>query len=140
MKGGKSRLQRVKVLASGKYKFVKNLVKGTKRSTKRKRQSNPKRRTRNLARKKKRRSGKSMTRTAFKFIRLGALVAPGASRALAHRDNPENAVKAGLLCYGGVNVDGQFDWGLLAQSWTPYLMACLTTYGIPKLVGIIRRL
>ena len=28
MKGGKTRIQRVQVLASGKYKFVKNLVKG----------------------------------------------------------------------------------------------------------------
>ena len=35
MKGGKTRLQRVQVLASGKYKFVKNLVKGKTTTAKR---------------------------------------------------------------------------------------------------------
>lgn len=34
MKGGKTRLQRVKVLASGKYKFVKNLKKGASKTAK----------------------------------------------------------------------------------------------------------
>lgn len=34
MKNGKTRLQRVQVLASGKYKFVKNLVKGKGKTTK----------------------------------------------------------------------------------------------------------
>jgi len=34
MKNGKTRLQRVQVLASGKYKFVKNLVKGKRKTTK----------------------------------------------------------------------------------------------------------
>jgi len=34
MRGGKTRLQRVQVLASGKYKFVKNLVKGKSTTTK----------------------------------------------------------------------------------------------------------
>jgi len=34
MKNGKTRLQRVQVLASGKYKFVKNLVKGKTTTTK----------------------------------------------------------------------------------------------------------
>ncbi|GAG85074.1 unnamed protein product, partial [marine sediment metagenome] len=48
MKNGKSRLQRVQVLASGKYKFVKNLTKSrarkttTKKTTTRRRKANPK--------------------------------------------------------------------------------------------------
>lgn len=54
MKGGKSRTQRVKVLKSGKYKFVKNLGSRVKKYTKRRRKSNPKRRTRKVARRKKR--------------------------------------------------------------------------------------
>ena len=41
MKGGKTRTQRVKVLASGKYKFVKNIK--SKRSTTKSRKSTPKR-------------------------------------------------------------------------------------------------
>ena len=49
MKNGKTRLQRVQVLASGKYKFVKNT--GSVRKTSPKRASKPKRRTRTLAKK-----------------------------------------------------------------------------------------
>jgi len=45
MRNGKTRLQRVQVLASGKYKFVKNLVKASVKTTKTGRKANPKRNT-----------------------------------------------------------------------------------------------
>jgi len=65
MRGGKTRLQRVQVLASGKYKFVKNLTKG--RATRRR--ASPKVRTRRTASTK----GKSMGKNNSKMFRtLGA--------------------------------------------------------------------
>lgn len=58
MRGGKTRLQRVQVLASGKYKFVKNLVKGKTTTTKRRSTSS---------------KGKSMVKNNSKMFRtLGA--------------------------------------------------------------------
>ncbi|MBA7637893.1 hypothetical protein ES703_45542 [subsurface metagenome] len=47
MKNGKTRMQRVQVLASGKYKFVKNLAKGSKATTKSGRKTSP-RKTSNM--------------------------------------------------------------------------------------------
>lgn len=145
MKGGKSRTQRVKVLASGKYKFVKNLVKGTKRSRKSKRKSNPKRRTNIMAkrRKKSRRSGRNIVGTTFKFIRIGSLVAPGIAEASKHRgESALDQVAAFFKLYAGVRHGGteKFDAGAFAEAWTPFLMTSLATYGIPKITGIIRRL
>jgi len=84
--------------------------------------------------------GKSLQKTAFKLIRTGALVAPGVTRAYAWRAHPETAIKAGLLCYAGINTENQFDMGLLTQSWTPFVAATGATYLIPKLAALIRRL
>jgi len=140
MKGGKSRMQRVKVLASGKYKFVKNLVKGTKRASKTTRKSNPKKKNVKKMAKKKRRGGKSLTRTAFKFIRIGALVGGGAMEGLQYGSTQDKVV-ATLLAYAGIHYgQRKFDGGLFARTWTPYLVACAATYGIPKLTSIIRRM
>jgi len=149
MKGGKSRLQRVKVLASGKYKFVKNLAKRALKSPTRRtrRKSNParKRGVRRMARKKnKRRGGKSLTRTAFKFIRLGALIAPGASVIVdPSLPTPNDKIRRAFLRYTGFDY-GAPEYGFqahrLVEGWGPFLMACLATYGIPKLTSIIRKL
>lgn len=139
MKGGKSRLQRVKVLASGKFKFVKNL---TKRRTSRTRKVNPTRRkgVRKMARRKRRRGGKSLTQQAFKWIRIGALVGGGAMEAMKYSE-PQDKIIAGVLSYAGVNYSfPRFEWDLLARTWAPYLAATLATHGIPKIAGILRRL
>ena len=81
-----------------------------------------------------------MTRTAFKLIRLGALAAPGIYRA-AKGGRPEDVVNDIFAYYTGYNVkDRKFRWEWLMQGWGPYLGAVFTTYGIPKLVSIIRRL
>ena len=58
MKGGKSRLQRVKVLASGKYKFVKNITKKLSKSSSVKSKTNPKKVYKKMAKNKSRRSRK----------------------------------------------------------------------------------
>lgn len=81
-----------------------------------------------------------MTRTAFKLIRLGALVAPAGYAAATQPDLP-NKVASALVMYTGYNIrDGRFYPSELAKGWGPFLMACLATYGIPKISGIIRRL
>ena len=139
MKGGKSRLQRVQVLASGKYKFVKNLKKRLSRT----RKAGPSRRRggrKTMARRKKRRGGKSIAQTAFKWIRIGSLAAPAISRLLDSTAPKEKAERI-FEDYSGFNVhEGNFKLERLARGWTPYIMTCLATYGIPKLVSIIRRL
>lgn len=135
-RGGGTRLQRVKVLASGKYKFVKNLTKS--RSAKKPTKTKTKRSVRKTA-KKKRKGGKSLTQTAFKWLRMAALVAPAADNAMRHgiQRLPADIV----YDYTGFNMqDGSFDAKRLMRGWGPYAAACLTTYGIPKLVNMIRRL
>jgi len=146
-RGGGTRLQRVKVLKSGKYKFVKNLIKGAKRSSKTRRKSNPnKRRRKNVTRKNKRKGGKSLQQQAFKWLRVGALAAPALVIAAQPMKVDQKANEI-LRVYTGVNIKHsmesnalQFDWGRLAMGWLPFLAATLTTYGIPKIAGIIRRI
>jgi len=147
-KGGGTRKQRVKVLASGKYKFVKNLNKRVKsRVTRRKttkRKNNPKRRKTNLARKKKKGGGgKSFTTTAFKLVRLGALLAPGAAAALNQSWDTRTKIRVAMRRYTGYDPQhhgGTFKLEWLAEGWTPYLGACAATYLILKITGLIRRI
>lgn len=135
-KGGGTRTQRVQVLASGKYKFVKNL-----KSTSHPRPKTKARKVkRKLARRKKRRSGKSLTTTAFKLVRIGALAAPAAARVM-HQGITYVSIGDMMGDYTGFNWNQMnFDFGRMAKGWGPYLGACLATYGIPKIIGIIRRL
>ena len=90
--------------------------------------------------KKKRRGGKSIQRTAFKLIRLGALAAPGvfiAMKPISSKDKVNDIITA----YTGYSPRwGDFRFERLLQGWGAYLGAVLTTYGIPKLTGIIRKL
>jgi hypothetical protein len=69
-KGGGTRIQRVQVLASGKYKFVKNT--GSKSNRKASSKTKTKRRTNRVAREKKRRSSRSFT---LPLAVLGGVVA-----------------------------------------------------------------
>ena len=90
--------------------------------------------------KKKRKGGKSIQRTAFKFIRLGALVAPGMAEAIKPQSN-QKKVNNIIASYTGFSMeDGRFYPEWLARGWMPFLMASLATYGIPKLTSIIRKL
>ena len=89
-KGGGTRLQRVQVLKSGKYKFVKNLNKKVKKTKKKSKKSTKRSVKRKMPRKKKRnRGGKNIQATMFKLIRMGALVGPAAITVLTPgRDAP----------------------------------------------------
>jgi len=81
MKGGKTRLQRVMVLASGKYKFVKNLTKkrsGSPKKSKTTRKSTSKKGGKTSMG----RRGKSPTQTIWKLARLAAGTGPAIEVAL----------------------------------------------------------
>jgi len=118
------------------------VFKGRKKSTK-SRVSKPKRRRTYMTRRRRKKrggGGKSITNTAMKWIRIGALVAPGVV-SFTGPGTLEDKIDNALWKYTGYSTKhGTWDWSALSQGWGPYLAAVLTTYGIPKLAGIIRRL
>ena len=83
--------------------------------------------------------GKNTLATVFKLIRYGALVGGGYQSYVDGGQGGKGLLYA-LLGYGGIGTDNQFHSHVLARHWVPYLVACATTHGIPKLVGIIRKL
>lgn len=94
-----------------------------------------------MAKKKKRRGGKSITRTAFKWVRIGALAAPLVRRAIQGQGDLGGTVNNILSDYTGYNMtEGVWRLDYLANGWLPYIAASLATYGIPKIASIIRRL
>jgi len=89
--------------------------------------------------KKKRRGGKSLQQTVFKWMRVGAIFAPGAAICLQSK-SPQAKLEECVEAYFGYNIpQKKMNWGSLLRGWGPFLAATLVTYGIPKLVGIIRR-
>lgn len=87
--------------------------------------------------KKVRKIGKSFlsTNTIFKFIRLGALIAP------AYQTAKQYGIVGAFTDYAGWNENkNAFDMATLKKAWMPFVMATLVTYGVQKLGGIIRRL
>lgn len=139
MKGGKTRLQRVKVLASGKYKFVKNLKrKVTRRKTRKtkKRRNNPRKKSRNNM-------GKgNLTQKAFKLVRYGAFVAPGII-AVEHSKTwgLKGMLTEVLWTYTGFHAGtNQWEYEGIKRGWLPYLASVVVTHGIPKITAFIRRL
>lgn len=130
-RGGGTRLQRVKVLASGKYKFVKNLTKspsktGGKTTAKRKVK-------RKLAKKNKRRNNQ-MTIPLAIVVPLAAGIGPSVA-AIMRDQSPENV--AGTLnhltmIYTGYNaMAGNFEMGALAKGLLPLIAGGL----VHKFVG-----
>ena len=80
------------------------------------------------------------TQKIMKYIRLAALGAPAARVAMLQTSGPDK-IRRGLEAYTGFNIEtGQFNAAKLAEGWGPYVAAVATTYGIPKLAGIIRGL
>jgi hypothetical protein len=82
------------------------------------------------------------TGTIFKFVRIGAFLAPGLARGgaiYAAEKNPIRAVSEGLGIYAGWQ-DGQFNIGAALGAWTPFIVASAMTYGIPKITSLIRRI
>lgn len=92
-------------------------------------------------RRKRRRGGKSLTQQAFKWIRVGALVAPAAIVALDPGIDPKEKINRGLAWYTGYYPPTQ-TWSIdnLKMGWMGFLGATIATYGIPKLASILRRL
>jgi len=90
--------------------------------------------------KKKKKRGKSLQRTIFKWMRIGAIVAPGAAIAMK-KVSPEAKIEQAVEAYFGYNIPQQkMVWSSLLRGWGPFLAATLVTYGLPKLAGILRRI
>jgi hypothetical protein len=120
-----------------------SIFKRRRKSPSRTRKASPSRRRggrKTMARRKKRRGGKSITQQAFKWIRVGALVAPAVSRAL-DSTAPKEKIERIFEDYTGYNVnDRTFKWESLARGWMPYVASVLVTKGVQKISGILRRL
>jgi hypothetical protein len=142
-RGGGTRTQRVQVLKSGKYRFVKNLKSGVRKVASRIRKKTKRRKPRKMARKR-RRSRRSFlgSSTIFKFIRLGALIAPAIYRyqSAAASKGPGYGIRRVFESFAGIDWNGKFSPGILASMWLPFIMTNLVTHGIGKLNGIIRRI
>ena len=100
MKDGKTRLQRVKVLKSGKFKFVKNLTRkrrstSAKTTKTKKRKNNPKRGNVRVAR------GKSPKQTIWKVARVGAALAPAIAGIFQFPGDPKNQAGVTMARYFG---------------------------------------
>lgn len=108
---------------------------GSKKSSPKKRASRTTTRRSNTTAKK----GGFNTQKLFKFVRLGALVIPGATIAMSTA-TPSDKMKRITAAYTGVRSDGSFHFEDLKRGWLPYLASIGVTYGIPKLAGIIRGL
>lgn len=94
-----------------------------------------------VRRKKSRRRSFFSTASIFKYLRIGALIAPGAYIFSKTSGTGMQKLSTALQAYAGIkSTTGKFDGAILAQAWIPFLMSNLVTLGIGKLNGIIRRL
>ena len=86
------------------------------------------------------RMGRNLQATMFKWLRIAALVGPGAYQAIKW-NKTEDKLRQILIRYTGYDVyTGEFKLQYLAEGYGPYLATVLATYGIPKIAGIIRKL
>lgn len=95
-----------------------------------------------MGRKKKRRRSSFGIRSIFKYLRIGALLAPAIAEAVdpAVTDNKLKVTRA-VRWYTGFNMmDKTYNVSDVARGWLPYVVTVLLTYGVSKLAGIIRRL
>lgn len=95
-----------------------------------------------MGNKKKRRGGKSLSRTVFKWLRVASLVAPGVHAALDPKwPRPKDKFHVIMYRYTGFDMDtGRFHPEALVEGYGPFLATTLATYGIPKIAGIIRKI
>lgn len=138
--GGGTRKQKVQVLASGKYKFIKNNP--GRKSNRKRNPSNKKNRRRNRVanKNKKRRHNNNLVGTTMKFVRIGALLGPGAFAMMQNVSNTRKITLA-LRYYTGFDIEsGIYRFEDLATGWLPYLSSVMVTRGIQKVSGILRRI
>jgi len=84
-------------------------------------------------------SGGFNTSKMFKFLRIGALAAPAAVRALGPGTAQQKFTLA-ICDYTGFDMsNGTFHAEYLKRGWLPYIATAALTYGIPKLLQLIRR-
>ncbi len=89
-------------------------------------------------RKKSRRSSGFSQQKVFKLVRLAGLLAPAAAIALG-AGNADQKVRMGIQAYTGYDMLNK-KWvpASLLQGYGGLLGASIATYGIPKIVGMIR--
>lgn len=127
MKGGKSRLQKVKVLASGKYKFVKNVKSRSKKLTKSSKKT--KRRKTNLARRKRRRGRRKFTIPIAPIVGLAAGMAEPIDAAI--NGDIQGAINGLKWNYLGIGHDGRFEPAAMTKGLLPLVLGLL----VHKFVG-----
>jgi len=93
-----------------------------------------------MGRKKRRKSGKSILKTFYKFVPVVALAAPAASVAMGSA-SPKEKIRVGVLWYTGWDMNNnRFDFGQLTKGWGAFVASSLVVLGIQKLRGIVRGL
>lgn len=128
-RGGGTRLQRVQVLKSGKFKFVKNIKSRVQKVTKRRKKSNPKRRKTRMARRRRGRRRYSMTIPLAPIAGLAVTFGEPIKYAMAgDMTGVVNSVKWNVL---GVQADGSWNVGQFIANWMPTIAGAL----IHKFVG-----
>lgn len=142
-RGGGSRLQRVQVLASGKYKFVKN-PKSKSRSTRTKttrRKSNPKRRKRTTARRKRKSRRQKFTIPLAVVGGLAAGLAGPASHVV--QGDWEEGLRQLAANYTGAypRRNGTVDWNMeyLKRGLVPLVLG-IAAHKVAGMLGINRAL
>jgi len=131
-RGGGTRMQRVQVLASGQYKFVKNLSKSnpSRGKTTTKRKTTLKKGGRNMAK------GKSLYKSMVKIAKVAALVLPPivAYKRYGNIADP-------VLVMTGYNMsNGKWEPTRLMQGWGPFVGLTVAEKIVSKINGILRGL
>jgi len=97
-----------------------------------------------MAKKKKRNSGNNITATAFKFIRIGALLGPGVYRAMYawEMDHDLSSVARHLLSqYTGYDCHhGTWKMSEVVNGYGPYIMANVMTRIVPRILNMVRKI
>jgi len=136
MKGGGSRLQRVKVLASGKYKFIKNLVHSKSRAASPRHKTTKTRSVRNTTKRKRSHSRQGLVRGVENIASAVALLAPTAL------DVYQSNTKAATFVYrvsGYASDTHKWHVDALVGTYGPFVAFKLLALAYHKANGLLRR-
>lgn len=138
MKGGKSRIQRAMVLASGKLKFVKN-IHHSKSSSARVKTVHTKRRNYNLRRKSKHSYSRGSLLRTIEKVETGIAAAAPAIMGFGEYGVSRAGLNVTLKYATGMSPDG-FHWQDLVKGWSPLIASKLVWVGYHKISGLVKRL
>ena len=79
------------------------------------------------------------TQKIFKYLRMGALAMP-AAQTIIGPGTPAQKLVVLKRDYMGVGTDGVWRPEYMAKGWMPFIGTSLVTYGIPKVMALIRGL